>query len=163
MILFMLFTAFSPCRTNLRSTAESLDAARILLKVAGCGVLCGQVRSSCRASSGAEYPGQCCSRSRNPCSETGEPGGHAARSCAEAKWDGWRALVYIEGGIRVLIRVGRQVSDCVPELSGLVDALAGHRVILILGEPDPNTAKAAPTLACLSSRSACRFWFSLLK
>ncbi len=48
----------------------------------------------------------------------------------EVKWDGWRALVYVDDGLRVRTRTGRQVSDSLPELTGLVDALDGHRVIL---------------------------------
>jgi bifunctional non-homologous end joining protein LigD len=38
--------------------------------------------------------------------------------------------VYIDRGLRVRTRTGRQVSDSLPELAGLVDALAGHRVTL---------------------------------
>jgi bifunctional non-homologous end joining protein LigD len=48
----------------------------------------------------------------------------------ECKWDGWRALVYIDGEVRVRTRTGRQVADSLPELTGLVDAVDGHRVIL---------------------------------
>ena len=61
---------------------------------------------------------------------TGQPGGDQALWCAEAKWDGWRALVYVDDGLRVRTRTGRQVSDSLPELTGLVDALDGHSVIL---------------------------------
>jgi bifunctional non-homologous end joining protein LigD len=61
---------------------------------------------------------------------TGHPGGDPALWCTEAKWDGWRALVYIDGGLKVRARTGRQVSDSLPELCGLLDALAGHRFIL---------------------------------
>jgi bifunctional non-homologous end joining protein LigD len=48
----------------------------------------------------------------------------------EVKWDGWRALVYIDRALRVRTRSGRQVSDSLPELAGLVEALHGHSVIL---------------------------------
>jgi bifunctional non-homologous end joining protein LigD len=48
----------------------------------------------------------------------------------EAKWDGWRALVYIEDGRKVRTRAGRQVSDSLPELAGLADALSGRSAIL---------------------------------
>jgi bifunctional non-homologous end joining protein LigD len=41
-----------------------------------------------------------------------------------------RALVYVDDGLRVRTRTGRQVSDSLPELSGLVEALDGHCVIL---------------------------------
>jgi bifunctional non-homologous end joining protein LigD len=61
---------------------------------------------------------------------SGEPRHHEAGWCVEPKWDGWRALVYVDDGLRVRTRTGRQVADSLPELTGLVDALAGHRVIL---------------------------------
>jgi bifunctional non-homologous end joining protein LigD len=48
----------------------------------------------------------------------------------ETKWDGWGALVYVDGGLRVRTRTSRQVSDSLPELTGLVGALADHSVIL---------------------------------
>ena len=62
---------------------------------------------------------------------TGQPAGDDQGSGpVECKWDGWRALVYVDAGLRVRTRTGRQVSDSLPELTGLVDALDGHRVIL---------------------------------
>jgi bifunctional non-homologous end joining protein LigD len=61
---------------------------------------------------------------------TGEPGHDPEQWSVEVKWDGWRALVYVDRGLRVRTRTGRQVSDSLPEVSGLVDALAGHPVIL---------------------------------
>ena len=61
---------------------------------------------------------------------TGQPGGDQALWSWECKWDGWRALVYIDGNLRVRTRTGRQVSDSLPELTGVVDALDGHRLIL---------------------------------
>jgi bifunctional non-homologous end joining protein LigD len=61
---------------------------------------------------------------------TGQPGGDPGAFSYEVKWDGWRAMVYVDGGLRVRTRTGRQVSDSLPELLGLVDALDGHRVIL---------------------------------
>jgi ATP-dependent DNA ligase len=48
----------------------------------------------------------------------------------EAKWDGWRALAYIDQGLKVRTRSGRQVSDSLPELAGLVDALGARPAIL---------------------------------
>jgi hypothetical protein len=46
----------------------------------------------------------------------GRPGSDAAeRWSFEIKWDGRRALVYIDGGLRVRTRTGRQVSDALPE------------------------------------------------
>jgi hypothetical protein len=35
------------------------------------------------------------------------------------------AMVYVDGGLKVRARSGRQVSDSLPELAGLVDALSG--------------------------------------
>ena len=32
----------------------------------------------------------------------------------EVKWDGWRALVYVENGLRVRTRTSRQVADSLP-------------------------------------------------
>jgi hypothetical protein len=61
---------------------------------------------------------------------TGQPGRDPEAWSWEVKWDGWRALVYIDEGLRVRARTGRQVSDSLPELTGLVDALAGRKVIL---------------------------------
>jgi bifunctional non-homologous end joining protein LigD len=48
----------------------------------------------------------------------------------ETKWDGWRALVYIDGGLKVRTRSLLQVSDSLPDLAGLVDALEGHSAVL---------------------------------
>jgi bifunctional non-homologous end joining protein LigD len=48
----------------------------------------------------------------------------------EVKWDGWRALVCVDGGLKVRTRSGRQVSDSLPELASLVDALGGRSAIL---------------------------------
>jgi bifunctional non-homologous end joining protein LigD len=44
--------------------------------------------------------------------------------------DGWRALVYVDGALRVRTRTGREVSASLPELDGLGDALASHTAIL---------------------------------
>ncbi len=49
----------------------------------------------------------------------------------EVKWDGWRALVYLDGrGVRVRTRTGREVSESLPELAGLADALDCRSAIL---------------------------------
>jgi bifunctional non-homologous end joining protein LigD len=39
--------------------------------------------------------------------------------------------VYVGDGLRVRTRTSRQVTDSLPELTGLIDALDGHRVILV--------------------------------
>src|SRR5215469_10561659 len=61
---------------------------------------------------------------------TGQPGGNQDAWSYEVKWDGWRAMVYVDGAVRVRTRTGRQVSESLPELGGLVDSLDGHSVIL---------------------------------
>jgi bifunctional non-homologous end joining protein LigD len=61
---------------------------------------------------------------------TGDPRHDQDCFSYEVKWDGWRSLVYIEHGLRVRTRTGRQVADSLPELTGLVNALGGHRVIV---------------------------------
>jgi bifunctional non-homologous end joining protein LigD len=61
---------------------------------------------------------------------TGQPGRDSEAWSFECRWDGWRAQAYIDGGLRVRRRTGRQVSDSLPELMGLADALDGHRAIL---------------------------------
>jgi bifunctional non-homologous end joining protein LigD len=50
----------------------------------------------------------------------------------EIKWDGVRALAHSdgEGGLRIDSRRGEDITARYPELSGLGDALAGHRAIL---------------------------------
>jgi hypothetical protein len=57
---------------------------------------------------------------------TGQPAGDPERWAWEVKWDGWRALVYIDGTLGVRTRTGRQVSASLPELEGLADALDGR-------------------------------------
>jgi bifunctional non-homologous end joining protein LigD len=61
---------------------------------------------------------------------TGQPAGDPGRWSWEVKWDGWRALVYVDETLRVRTLTGREVNKSLPELSGLVDALDGHKVIL---------------------------------
>ena len=61
---------------------------------------------------------------------TGVPDRDPERFLFEIKWDGWRALLYIDGGLKVRTRSGREVSESLPELAGLVDALDGRSVIL---------------------------------
>jgi bifunctional non-homologous end joining protein LigD len=47
----------------------------------------------------------------------------------EPKLDGWRALVYVDGGVCVRTRTGRDITAQVPELAGLADAV-GRRCVL---------------------------------
>lgn len=47
----------------------------------------------------------------------------------EPKWDGWRALVYVDDGtVRVRTRSGRSVTDSLPELAPL--GAVGRRMVL---------------------------------
>lgn len=48
----------------------------------------------------------------------------------EVKWDGWRALVYVDEQVKVMTRRGRNVTASFPELHGLAEALYGRRVVL---------------------------------
>ena len=49
----------------------------------------------------------------------------------EVKWDGVRAIAFVQGGRLVLhARTGRDVSARYPELRPLAEALAGHEVVL---------------------------------
>jgi bifunctional non-homologous end joining protein LigD len=48
----------------------------------------------------------------------------------EMKWDGVRAVVYVDGGVRVLTRNDREVAATYPELRGLADALSGRPLVL---------------------------------
>jgi ATP-dependent DNA ligase len=47
----------------------------------------------------------------------------------EVKWDGWRALVTVDGAVTVHTRRGRNATSSFPELAGTGDAIAGRRVI----------------------------------
>jgi hypothetical protein len=60
------------------------------------------------------------------------------------KWH-WRARVYVDGGLRVRTRLGREVSVLLPELAGLVDALDGRSASLD-GELVGRQGVAARTL-----------------
>lgn len=48
---------------------------------------------------------------------------------AEPKLDGWRALVYVDDGLCVRTRKGRVVTENVPELAGVVDAVPDGTVL----------------------------------
>jgi len=43
------------------------------------------------------------------------------RCVIEPKLDGWRALVSVDGGVRVRTRRGRDVTTSLPELAGLAE------------------------------------------
>jgi bifunctional non-homologous end joining protein LigD len=76
----------------------------------------------------------------------------------EAKLDGWRCILLTNGDIRAWSRRGREISDAVPQLARIVDALPGRRVILDgelvfgAGRPD-DFYRFGPALARRPSRS----------
>jgi bifunctional non-homologous end joining protein LigD len=61
---------------------------------------------------------------------TGQVTGDPSEWSWEVKWDGWRALVYVDGSVRVRTRTGRDVTASLPELAPLGEALAGRTAIL---------------------------------
>jgi bifunctional non-homologous end joining protein LigD len=57
-----------------------------------------------------------------------QPPREAAEWAFEPKLDGWRALVYVDGDVRVRTRSGRDITDRVPGLQGLAEL--GGRLVL---------------------------------
>ncbi len=48
----------------------------------------------------------------------------------EPKFDGWRAIVYVDNALRVSTRVGHDITEVVPELEPLIDVLPRGGVVL---------------------------------
>lgn len=70
----------------------------------------------------------------------------------EFKWDGVRALAYIEqGGLTVLSRRGREITTAYPELQRLVTALRGREAILD-GEIVSLDERGRPSFEVLQAR-----------
>ena len=70
----------------------------------------------------------------------------------EMKWDGVRAVVYVDGGrARVLTRNDREVSATYPELRAMAEALGGTRVVLD-GEIVAFDAAGRPNFGALQAR-----------
>ncbi len=70
----------------------------------------------------------------------------------EMKWDGVRAVVYVDGGsVRVLTRNDREVLATYPELAGLSAALGGRQVI-VDGEIVALDAAGRPSFGELQAR-----------
>ena len=73
----------------------------------------------------------------------------------EVKWDGIRALAFVEGdGSRLFTRWGREVTDPFPELAGLGRircgvVLDGELVVLRDGRPDLGSIQARQHTAIL--------------
>jgi bifunctional non-homologous end joining protein LigD len=60
----------------------------------------------------------------------GDPVKDAGWAC-EVKWDGWRAIVVVGGGeVRVLSRHRTDLTDRLPELAGVGEALNGRAAVL---------------------------------
>jgi bifunctional non-homologous end joining protein LigD len=51
------------------------------------------------------------------------------RWAVEPKLDGWRALVYVDGGVRVRTRRGRDVTASLPELAGLAEQVPDGTIL----------------------------------
>src|ERR1700721_1667618 len=59
------------------------------------------------------------------------PPGRLAEWAAEMKWDGVRALAFIEHGqLRLVSRTGKDISATYPDLAGLGPAVAGRQALL---------------------------------
>lgn len=70
----------------------------------------------------------------------------------EYKWDGARAMVYVEGGrVRILSRNGRDVTVAYPELKGLGEAL-GARPAILDGEIVALGKDGIPSFSALGAR-----------
>ena len=70
----------------------------------------------------------------------------------EMKWDGVRAVVYVDGGrARVLTRNDREVSATYPELRAMAESLGGTRVVLD-GEIVAFDEQGRPSFGALQSR-----------
>lgn len=82
----------------------------------------------------------------------------ALTGAVEPKLDGWRCILLANGDVPAWSRRGSEISDAVPQLARIVDALAGRRVILDgelvfgAGRPD-DFYRLGPALAHRPSRS----------
>lgn len=72
----------------------------------------------------------------------------------EPKYDGWRAVVYLgPEGLVVRTRSGRDVTEALPELAGLVEAAAPHHLVLD-GELIAGAGRPVD-FAALAGRMSC--------
>jgi bifunctional non-homologous end joining protein LigD len=69
----------------------------------------------------------------------------------EMKWDGVRAVVYVDGDVRMLTRNDREVAATYPELQGLARALDGRSAVLD-GEVVAFDAAGRPSFGELQAR-----------
>jgi bifunctional non-homologous end joining protein LigD len=73
-----------------------------------------------------------------------------ARWAFEMKWDGVRAVIYVDGDVRVLTRNDREVAASYPELRGLADAVPGP--VVLDGEIVALDAAGRPSFGELQAR-----------
>ncbi len=78
----------------------------------------------------------------------------SAEHLFEVKWDGMRALAYVEaGGYRIVSRHGNDITDRFPELGSLADlpagtVLDGELVVLRDGKPSFSLLQTRAPLCC---------------
>jgi bifunctional non-homologous end joining protein LigD len=65
----------------------------------------------------------------DPMLATNRAPGDGHRWAVEPKLDGWRALVYVDGRLRVRTRSGRDVTGSLPELAGIVEQVPDGTVL----------------------------------
>jgi bifunctional non-homologous end joining protein LigD len=74
----------------------------------------------------------------------------------EMKWDGVRALAFIEGGqVRMVSRTGKDITSAYPELAGLVHSVA-HKQVLLDGEIVVLGSNGQPDFQALQPRMRAR-------
>jgi bifunctional non-homologous end joining protein LigD len=84
--------------------------------------------------------------------ESGELPEDDARHLYEVKYDGWRAIVYVDrGALRVVTRRGNEIAHRLPELQPMAAQLKRRRVILD-GEIVVIGAHGRPDLAAMSEK-----------
>jgi bifunctional non-homologous end joining protein LigD len=80
------------------------------------------------------------------------PAWEAAAWAVEVKWDGVRALAFIEAGrLTLRSRTGKDITVTYPELAGIPNAI-GHRQVLLDGEVAVLNAAGQPDFEALQSR-----------
>jgi bifunctional non-homologous end joining protein LigD len=79
----------------------------------------------------------------------------------EPKLDGWRALVYVDGGVRVRTRSGRDVTGSLPELTGIADQVPDGTVLdgelIACGGRGIDFYAVAPSMATRRRRAPLAF------
>ena len=76
----------------------------------------------------------------------------------EPKLDGWRAVVYLDGSVRVRTRSGRNVTESLPELAGLAEQVPDGTVLdgelVADGGRGVDFYKVAPSMMAVRRRRA---------